>query len=114
MSDEFVIEHRCVLSHLHQIDGHRRDLRDNDSAQGVSHGQVGVSQLKLKIVASVFEDAYLRLFLINAIFHHASVALRIPLGGTCHRVGLIVNDAHTWPEVTIEQTVLRVLRLLVR
>jgi len=68
VSDEFIIEGRCVLSHLHHFDGHRRDLRDNCPPESISNSQVSVCNLKLKVVAVArFEDADLNIF--NAVLN---------------------------------------------
>lgn len=53
MGDELIMESRSVLFYFHEVDGHRRDLRNHDSSQGISDREIGVVQLKLNLILRV-------------------------------------------------------------
>ena len=65
----------------------------------------------------MLENAHFWLLLADAVLHHPSVVRLVPWHSAAqHAIGLVVDYAsaltHAWPEATLEQAELRVLRLL--
>jgi len=56
MSDELVVEDGGVNLYFDEINGDSGYFGDHDTAEGVGHASVGVSELEFEVVISHFSD----------------------------------------------------------
>ena len=59
MRNVLVIQHSRVLLELHQVNGQSGDLPNHDSAQGVGHADIRLTQDELDLVRRHVEDLHL-------------------------------------------------------
>ena len=92
---------------LDEVDGHSWDFADDDSPEGVCHGEVCVAKLELEVEHAAFKDGDLRLAIVDAVEHLADLSLLIP---ALPHVGIVSTSATILhvklSKVAVHQTVL--------